>query len=45
MYVVGAAKSAPQPAPGIGEHSVEILTDFGIDPKTIADLRARGIVG
>ncbi len=45
MYVAGVAKSAPQPAPGIGEHSVEILTDCGVDPKTIADLRARGIVG
>jgi crotonobetainyl-CoA:carnitine CoA-transferase CaiB-like acyl-CoA transferase len=45
MYVGGAVKSAPRPAPGIGEHSVEILSDFGVDAGTIADLKARGIVG
>jgi formyl-CoA transferase len=45
MYVTGAVKSRPSPAPGIGEHSIEILSDFGIDAGTIQDLKARGIVG
>jgi crotonobetainyl-CoA:carnitine CoA-transferase CaiB-like acyl-CoA transferase len=45
MYVGGAVKSMPQPAPGIGEHSVEILSELGVDSGIIADLQARGIVG
>ncbi len=45
LYVTGAAKRRPSPAPGIGEHSVQILTDIGIDTATIQDLQARGIIG
>lgn len=45
MFVSGASKRKPTPAPGVGEHSVEILSEFGIDASTIEDLQARGIVG
>ena len=33
------------PAPQIGEHSAEVLSDFGIDEGRIADLQKTGIVG
>lgn len=45
MYVTGARKSNPSPAPEVGQHSVQILSDAGVDASTIADLQARGIVG
>ena len=45
MYVTGARKSKPTPAPDVGEHSVQILSDFGVGTETIADLQARGIIG
>lgn len=45
MYVGGAMKSKPSPAPEVGQHSVQILSDAGVDADTIADLQARGIVG
>jgi crotonobetainyl-CoA:carnitine CoA-transferase CaiB-like acyl-CoA transferase len=45
MYVQGAAKGQPSLAPGVGEHSLEILAELGIDAASIADLQARGIVG
>ena len=45
LYVTGAVKSRPSPAPEVGEHSVQILSDFGVDASVIADLQARGIVG
>ncbi len=45
MYVTGAAKSRPSPAPQAGEHSARILSDIGVDKNTIVDLQARGIVG
>jgi crotonobetainyl-CoA:carnitine CoA-transferase CaiB-like acyl-CoA transferase len=45
MYVTGAAKSKPSPAPEAGEHSVQILSDIGVDASTIKDLQARGVVG
>jgi len=45
LFVAGAVKNKPAPAPDIGEHSVEVLNDFGVDAKTIEDLQARGIVG
>ena len=45
LYVTGARKSKPSPAPGVGEHSAQILSDFGVEAGTIADLQARGIVG
>ena len=45
MYVTGARKSKPTPAPEVGEHSVQILSDFGVETETITDLQARGIIG
>jgi formyl-CoA transferase len=45
MYVSGARKSKPTPAPEVGEHSVQILSDFGVETETITDLQARGIIG
>ena len=45
LYVTGARKSRPAPAPEVGEHSASILSDFGVGTDTIADLQARGIIG
>jgi crotonobetainyl-CoA:carnitine CoA-transferase CaiB-like acyl-CoA transferase len=33
-----------RPAPMVGEHSAEILREFGVGEQTIRDLQARGIV-
>ena len=42
----GRASVGPKgPAPQIGEHSAEVLSDFGIDEGRIADLQKTGIVG
>ena len=42
----GRASVGPKgPAPQIGEHSAEILSDFGIDEGRIADLQKTGIGG
>jgi crotonobetainyl-CoA:carnitine CoA-transferase CaiB-like acyl-CoA transferase len=45
LYVSGAAKRKPSPAPGVGEHSAQILAEMGVDAAAITDLKARGIVG
>ena len=44
LYVTGAKKRSPSPAPEVGQHSVGILADLGLDAATIADLQGRGIV-
>lgn len=36
--------SITRPAPIVGHHSEEILHEFGVDEKTIADLEARKII-
>jgi crotonobetainyl-CoA:carnitine CoA-transferase CaiB-like acyl-CoA transferase len=33
-----------RPEPGLGEHSLEVLADYGIDPQRIAELADAGIV-
>jgi crotonobetainyl-CoA:carnitine CoA-transferase CaiB-like acyl-CoA transferase len=33
-----------RPEPGLGEHSFEVLADFGIDPERIAQLADSGVV-
>jgi crotonobetainyl-CoA:carnitine CoA-transferase CaiB-like acyl-CoA transferase len=33
-----------RPAPMVGEHTEEILREFGVDEKTIADLEARKVI-
>jgi len=45
LYVAGAVKNRPAPAPGIGEHSAQILGEFGVDAAVIASLQSRGVVG
>lgn len=39
-----AAPVNPRPAPGYGEHTDAVLAGAGIDPATIADLKARKVV-
>lgn len=38
-------EEAPAAAPGLGEHSREILTEHGYDPRVIDDLVERRIIG
>lgn len=45
LWVEGSPKQAPLPAPGLGEHTLEILAEAGYDEAGIADLRARGALG
>ena len=45
IWVEGAAKQAPLPAPDIGQHTLEILAEAGYDEAAIADLRTRGALG
>ena len=33
------------PPPRLGEHAVEVLSEFGYSPSDVADLRSRGILG
>ena len=33
------------PAPEVGQHTDEILRSIGVDPETIAELRAAGVIG
>jgi crotonobetainyl-CoA:carnitine CoA-transferase CaiB-like acyl-CoA transferase len=34
-----------RPAPTLGQHNDEVLTEIGLRPEEITDLRAAGIVG
>ncbi|NQV58586.1 MAG: CoA transferase [Alphaproteobacteria bacterium] len=45
LWIEGAAKQAPRPAPKLGEHTLEILAEAGYDAAGIDDLRARGALG
>src|SRR3954469_25832303 len=44
IWVDGSAKVKPRQAPGVGEHSDEILRAAGYDEASIAKLRAAGAV-
>src|SRR5262249_43094243 len=44
IWVSGASKVQPRKAPGIGEHSDEILREAGFDEASIRSLRASGAV-
>ena len=43
ITVEGAGKVAPKMAPGLGEHSVEILRSLGYSAETIAGMLKRGV--
>jgi formyl-CoA transferase len=44
IWVDGSAKVKPGPAPGVGQHSEEILRNAGYDDASIGRLRAAGAV-
>jgi crotonobetainyl-CoA:carnitine CoA-transferase CaiB-like acyl-CoA transferase len=37
-------QKVPQRAPNVGEHSLEVLKEFGFDADSIADLEAAGVI-
>ena len=42
---LSAVPSAPlRPAPGLGEHTAEVLATIGVEGRELRDLRARGVV-
>ena len=45
LWVEGAAKRAPRPAPELGQHNLEILAEAGYDEAGIAELKVRGAFG
>ena len=45
FWVADATKVAPRQAPGIGEHSDEVLRALGYADADISKLRASGAVG
>jgi len=45
IFVDGAARRPPEPAPAVGQHSDEILAELGYDNTAIGELRASGAVG
>jgi crotonobetainyl-CoA:carnitine CoA-transferase CaiB-like acyl-CoA transferase len=44
LYVSGETKRAPHAAPDMGQHSLAILAEFGVDAEAIADMRSAGII-
>ena len=45
IWLEGEAKVTPRRAPEIGEHSAEVLAQFGYDEGEIATLRDAGAFG
>ena len=45
IWIDGAARTQPSRAPGIGEHSAEILLENGFSADEVAALRAAGALG
>jgi crotonobetainyl-CoA:carnitine CoA-transferase CaiB-like acyl-CoA transferase len=45
IWVDGSRKKAPRRAPGVGEHSDEVLREAGYDEAAIRQLRSSGAVG
>ncbi len=43
--IEGISNDVRLPSPNLGQHTDEILAEFGLDTIEVADLRARGIVG
>ena len=44
IQVHGVAKVPAQRAPGLGEHTDEILDELGFDARSIASLREDGVI-
>jgi crotonobetainyl-CoA:carnitine CoA-transferase CaiB-like acyl-CoA transferase len=45
LYVSGALKRTPRPAPTVGQHTSSILTEFGLDAQDIERLKSSGAIG
>lgn len=44
LWITGATKSPPRPAPDLGEHSDEVLRAAGYDEAEIRSLRSRNVI-
>ncbi len=44
VFIQGEDKAEPQPAPGLGEHTGDLLRELGLDAREIASLAERGVV-
>ena len=44
LWIDGAPRATPSRPPGIGEHSVEILSEHGFSPEDIEELRKAGAI-
>ncbi|MCP5059536.1 MAG: CoA transferase [bacterium] len=45
LYMKGEAKRDPRAAPDIGEHSLAILAELGVDDETVGKLQDAGVIG
>ena len=45
FWIEGQEKAAPRRAPGVGEHSAEVLRDAGYGEDEIGAMRAAGVIG
>jgi len=45
FWITGVSKRRPGPAPVLGEHSDEVLREYGFDTSTIVQLRRDRVVG
>ena len=45
LWIAGQEKVPPRPAPAVGQHSEEVLRDYGYREAEIRALRAAGVIG
>ena len=45
IYIDGELPKNPTKAPGVGEHTDEIMAELGLDQQTIDGLRESGAIG
>ena len=45
VFVDGELPTNPTKAPGIGEHTDQIMAELGFDQKNIDELRIKGAIG
>ncbi len=45
LWIAGQEKVPPRPAPGVGQHSEEVLRDYGYREAEINALREAGVIG